>query len=289
MKYFYLIVGTLMLALSARSEELLTEVSFSSASEEGVLQVGEVTDGGTLRIAAEPGRPLRLLIELANPGITSPVYALKGMIRYEGVEGDGYLQLDNHFRDKGTFFTKSLAPNGPLRKLSGNSDWRRFVLPFYANSGDQSDGTVLTPEKLSLSLYLPGSGTVFIRDVELHQYAAGEDPMRVEGQWVGSMAGGIAGAIGGTVLGIWGALIGFLTSRGKARRFVLGSANVLIIIGIACLAAGLYAVANGQPYAIYYTLLLFGILLVFVVGGLRKVLPRRYEDVELKKMQAMDA
>ncbi len=38
-----------------------------------------------------------------------------------------------------------------------------------------------------------------------------------------------------------------------------------------------------------YPLLMLGAILVFVVGWLRLGLPRRYEAVELGKMQAMDA
>jgi uncharacterized membrane protein len=40
---------------------------------------------------------------------------------------------------------------------------------------------------------------------------------------------------------------------------------------------------------VYFPILLFGAILVVVVGALRRVLPQRYEFVELKKMQSMDA
>jgi hypothetical protein len=40
------------------------------------------------------------------------------------------------------------------------------------------------------------------------------------------------------VIGLWGALIGVLSSRAKARRFVLGSANALRVIGIASHVGG---------------------------------------------------
>ena len=146
-----------MLSCSLHSEELLRTASFSDAYENVALSAGELNDEDTLTIEAVPDEQFYPLIELSDPGISSPVYALKGMIRYENVEGDGFLQLDNHFGEKGTFFTKSLASAGPLGKISGSSDWRPFSLPFYANSGDQADGTSPIPEKLSLGLYLPGS------------------------------------------------------------------------------------------------------------------------------------
>lgn len=289
MKTLTLSVLLMIIPVLTQAEELLRTVSFSSASESGTLLSGEVIDNNTLTITAAPQQVFYSLIELADPGITSPVYALQGMIRYDGVQGDAYLQLDNYFAGQGTFFTKSLASTGPLQKLSGSSDWRQFVLPFFANQGDQGEGAGLTPEKLSLSLYLPGSGSVSIRDVGLYQYAKGENPLQAEGQWIGSRGVTLMGAIGGSLIGIWGALIGFLTSRAKARGFVLGSATALIVIGAASFVAGTIAFATGQPYGVYYPLLLIGVILVVVIGSLRKTLPHRYEAHELKKMQAMDA
>ena len=43
------------------------------------------------------------------------------------------------------------------------------MLPFYAYSGDQADSAAPLPEKLILSLVLPGAGTVSISDVGLYQ------------------------------------------------------------------------------------------------------------------------
>ena len=288
MKTFFVFISLLLLSCSLKAEELVRAVSFSDAFKRGALRSGEMIDQDTLTINAAPGKPFQLLIELSDPGITSPVYALKGMIRYENVQGDGFLQLDNHFGARGTFFTKSLASAGPLRKISGSSDWRTFSLPFYANSGDQASGTSPLPEKLSLGLYLPGSGMVSIRGVGLYQYASGEDPLQWTGQWINNRNATLLGAIGGCLIGLWGAVIGVVSSRGKARRFVLGSANALLLIGIASLGGGVVAIASAQPYAVYYPLLLIGIILVVVIGKLRGALSARYEQLELKRMQSMD-
>jgi hypothetical protein len=259
--------------MSLPAEELLGTVNFAE---------------DPLTVTAVPGEQQQLLLELPDPGISLPVYALKGMVRYDDVQGDGFLQLDSHFGDAGTFFTKGLAPAGPLRKLSGSSDWRPFVLPFYANSGDQADSDALLPEKLTLSLVLPGAGAVAIRDVGLYQYVSGEDPLQASGQWFDTRSAALLGAIGGTLIGLWGALIGVLTARGKARQFVVASTNALLVIGVASLIGGIAAVATGQPYAVYYPLLLIGIIVVIVFGRMRGNLSARYEQLELKKMQSMD-
>jgi len=273
MKTLLILLSSLLLSASLQAEELVSAVTFAE---------------DPLTISAVSGEQLQLLIELPDPGISSPVYALKGMVRYEDVQGDGYLQLDNNFGELGTFFTKGLASAGPMGKISGSSNWRPFVLPFYANTGNQADGASPLPEKLSLSLFLPGSGTVSVADVGLYQYANGEDPLQAAGQWFGSRSAALLGAIGGTLIGLWGALIGILSSRGKARRFVLASVNALLVIGMASLVGGVVALATAQPYAVYYPLLLIGIILVVVFGKMRGSLSARYEQLELKRMQSMD-
>ena len=273
MKYSLVLLSLLLQSCLLHAEELVRAVSLAEEP---------------LTITAAPGEQFQLLIELPDPGVTLPVYALKGMVRYDNVEGDGFLQLDNHFGELGTFFTKSLAAAGPLGKLSGSSDWRPFALPFYANSGDQAGDASPLPEKLSLSLYLPGSGTVSIGEVALYQYASGADPLQSAGQWLGNRNATLLGAIGGSLLGLWGALIGIVSSRGKARRFVLGSANALLVIGVASLVGGIVALATAQPYAVFYPLLLIGIIVVVVIGTLRGRLSARYEHLELKRMQSMD-
>ncbi|MDH4048514.1 MAG: hypothetical protein OEV63_10315 [Gammaproteobacteria bacterium] len=274
MKILSVALSLLLLSISLQAEERLGTVTFAEEP---------------LTATAVPGEQRQLLLELPDPGVTLPVYALKGMVRYDGVQGDGFLQLDSHFGDAGTFFTKTLAAAGPLGKLSGSSDWRPFVLPFYANSGDPADGTAPLPDKLTLSLVLPGAGTVSIRDVGLYQYASGEDPMQAAGQWFGDRSAGLLGGIGGALIGLWGALIGVLSSRGKARLFVVASVNVLVVIGVASLVGGVVAIATAQPYAVYFPLLLVGVILVAVFGKMRGKLSAQYEQLELKKMQSMDA
>jgi hypothetical protein len=289
MKTLFALLSLLLLSFTLRAEELVRTLSFPEVAASGALRAGEVTDGRALTVTAVAGKPFQPLIELVDPGISSAVYALRGMIRYENVEGDGYLQLDNYFAGQGAFFTKTLAVEGPLRKLSGSSEWRAFVLPFFANSGEQADGTSPVPEKLVLSLFLPAEGSVSIRDVALYQYVAGENPLRLPGQWLSGRAGTWVGAIGGTLLGLWGALVGVISNRGKARGFVLGSTMVLLMLGIVSLGAGAVALASAQPRAVYYPFLSLGILLIVLMAVFRKTLSRRYEQMELKRMQSMDA
>jgi H+/Cl- antiporter ClcA len=84
-------------------------------------------------------------------------------------------------------------------------------------------------------------------------------------------------------------LIGILAGRGKARGFVLGSTNALLVIALASIVTGVVAMTSGQPYAVYYPLLLIGVIIGIVIGFLRGRVSNRYEQLELKRMQSMDA
>jgi len=154
--------STLLLSPALQAEEQVKGMSFFTEP---------------LTIEAVPGKQRHLLVVLPQPGISSPIYALKGMLRYEDVEGDAYLQMNNDFGDSGVFFTKSMAPSGSLGKIFGSSDWRPFVLPFYANQGEHAGAGQAVPDELTLELHLPAAGTVAIRDVRLYQYASDEDPL----------------------------------------------------------------------------------------------------------------
>ena len=70
---------------------------------------------------------------------------------------------------------------------------------------------------------------------------------------------------------------------------MLGSATILLLVGIGSLVIGVAALASAQPYAVYYPFLLIGILLVALMAVLRRTFSMRYEQLELKRMQSMDA
>jgi hypothetical protein len=107
--------------------------------------------------------------------------------------------------------------------------------------------------------------------------------------WWSDRDAGWIGGIGGSTVGMLGALIGILCGCGIARRLVLTLMAVLIGLGVLSLLVGLIALALGQPYAVYYPLLLIGIILAAVCGGNYPTIRRRYEQNELRKMAALDA
>ena len=109
-----------------------------------------------------------------------------------------------------------------------------------------------------------------------------------DGWWTERDAGWIGG-VGGCIVGLLGALIGILGGFGKARRFVMLLTTAVVGLGMLCLVVGAAAFALGQPYAVYYPLVLFGIIATAVFGGNLPILRRRYQQIELRRMTAMDS
>ena len=135
------------------------------------------------------------------------------------------------------------------------------------------------PVALELKLSLPRSGTVYLRPVKL---------LGVVGSWWSPQQSGLIGGIGGSVIGCFGALIGLLASKGKARNFVLTSIKISIVVGILLMIAGLVALVFKQPYAVWYALLLPGVILTSVFSLNLSSLQRRYDELEIRRMTSVD-
>ena len=106
--------------------------------------------------------------------------------------------------------------------------------------------------------------------------------------WWSDRDAGWIGGIGGSVLGCLGGLIGTLAGAGKARRLVLALVRALLVLGVVCLVAAGVALVSKQPYGVWYPLTGVGGISTLVMGGLLPGLRRRYEEIELRKMAAMD-
>lgn len=278
----------MMCATAVYGEEQVASISFEDAHAAGMLKSGSVNEDNVLIFRAGENGIDAPIIALPKPAVTMQTYAVRGLIRYSDVIGNGYLQMDNDFGDRGTFFTKSLAPGGPLGAITGSSDWRPFVLPFFASPGDQSAPALPSPENLTLSLHLPGSGTVEMKNVALHQYAAGENPLPQAGLAGNGRTLGLVGGISGAVLGLWGAVIGTLSGLGRGRTFVMASISLFGILGAASVIAGVGGLITGQRSELTLALILVGVLMLAVLG-MRRSIRRRYEEHELRRMRSVDA
>jgi hypothetical protein len=239
------------------------------------------------------GRSINIL-KLEKPGITQSRYAIRGEVSYADVNGTGFLEMWNYFDDGGFYFTRTLGDSGPMGKLSGSSDWRPFVMPFNASKGQ-------VPNRLEVNVVLPKGGTVKVRDAKLVEYAtpattkaaAMSAPMTIDAQaaeaWWGPRTGGLFGGIVGSIVGICGAIIGLGAARGRGRRFVISLMITMATLGAFLFSAGLVALLIAQPYGVWYPLLLSGGLSAGLMAGLLPTIKRRYEQAEIRRMEALDA
>jgi hypothetical protein len=102
----------------------------------------------------------------------------------------------------------------------------------------------------------------------------------------GMMYGAIGGGVGGTLGGLLGAAAGYLAPRGKGRGFVLGAMGLFVALGVVQLVLGIIAVSTGQPYGIWYPMLLCGFIMSVVIGCLIPVVRSRYSQAERRRLDA---
>jgi hypothetical protein len=165
------------------------------------------------------------------------------------------------------------TPGGRSGNIYGTSNWRPCLFTINRNSFEG------LPTQLELKLVLPGSGTVYLRPIKL---------LEVTGSWWSPQQIGLIGGIGGSVIGCFGALLGLLASKGKTRNFVLTTMKIFIALGILLTIAGFVAVVSNQPYAVWYALLLPGVILTLVFSLNLPSIQRRYDELEIRRMTSVD-
>lgn len=277
-----------LLAQTVRADQVLRSFDWQALASAGPLASGTVVPapagggGPSLRVDhREMTRATFPLLTIEHPGITQSRFALRGRVKYDQVAAGSYLEMWTYLSGS-AFFSRTLAPDGPVGRLEGSSAWRAFLVPF-SNRPDAPP-----PDKLVFNLVLAGSGTVDIGPLELVEFAPGEDPLAGGTGWWSDRQSGLVGGIAGLALGILGVAIGWLGSTGRARALALGALRAIAWAGLAILTLGLLAVMRSQPYAVYYPLLLLGTISAALGFALRPVLKRRYEQLELRRMQALD-
>jgi hypothetical protein len=266
----------------------IAEYSWQALAAAGQLKTGTVVTLPDKSVALKIENPgpqplMATVLIIEQPKITGEFYTLSGDVRYDAVEGDGFLEMWNHFGEA-AYFSRTLGETGPMGKLRGTSDWRAFVLPFDAT------GAKTHPTKLVVNVHLPGKGVVYLRSpLKLAESARAPGAGAQPGAWWSDRTGNLAGAIVGSAIGCLGGLTGWLGARGKARAFVLGSAMIMIVFGVLATVVGLVAVTWRQPYAVWYPLLLAGVISVVVFPVFLRRCVQRYREIELRRMTSMDA
>ncbi len=135
------------------------------------------------------------------------------------------------------------------------------------------------PTQLEVHLFTYGCGSVYLRPIRL---------WGVTGSWWSPQQIGLIGGVGGSVVGFFGALLGLLASKGRARNFVLATMKIFIALGILLTIAGFVAVVSNQPYAVWFALLLPGVILTLVFSLTLPSIQRRYDELEIRRMTSVD-
>jgi hypothetical protein len=278
-------VLALLLAAAAASP-LETRTWSAEALPAGATLVagGAGEDKARLRVVnAGPG-PLRATLAVfRKPALSTPYWSVRGRVRTEGVAGQGFLEMWSTFPDGSSFFSRTLAPEGPMRSLEGTQRWRDFTLPFQSEPGRPA------PVMLTVNVYLPGAGTVELGPLELHQHDSPASLFSGAGGWFTGSQAGAAGGIAGSLLGVLGAVIGWLSTRGRGRAFVLGALGVVLACGVAALAAATVGALAGQPREVWLSLAVVGLVSALVPAAVLRGAVARYRDLELRRMRAIDA
>lgn len=271
------VVALLLFARTGEPEQTLQKIAWSTPLPDGA----RIEADGSLTVTSARDEGLTLTIaEVDEPGITKQRYAVKGRVRYKDVAGKGYVEMWSVFPD-GRYFTRTLADGGPMGALAGSSDGRPIILPFDSTSAPSP------PQGLIVNVVLPGRGEVTLSPMTLVELEAGDWPSSTSGAVYGMW--GVWGGLGGALLGIVAGLLGWLGGLGKARSLVLTGFRAIMILGAAALVAGLVALLKGQGYDVYYPLLLIGVLSLLVPLTVLPRLRKRYEELELRRMSALDA
>lgn len=105
-----------------------------------------------------------------------------------------YLEMWSVFPDGGRYFSRTLGAEGPTAAMVGESDWRRFELPFFL------EGATSTPSQLELNAVLPSGGRVWVGPLRL---MALEDAAS-SGAWWTDRTAVLVGGIGGAMVGVLG-------------------------------------------------------------------------------------
>jgi len=275
-------------------QQTLAEYDWGKLADAGQSLGGKpaTVDGRlALKLSNTNDTPLQVqLLKIIQPPISKKVYAITGEIRYEGVRGDGYLEMWNCYPPskpgemEGRYFSRTLGESGPMGRISGTSSWRALTLPF------DRTGTTATPARLEINVFLPAQGTVYVGPLKLVEYAGSlVDAVTSQANaWWSDRQAGLIGGIGGATIGCLASLLALMASRGLARSFVLGMLQALLGLGAVSFVAGIVALCVKQPYGVWMPLLLAGVLLLAIIPHRLRQIQRQYADLELRRMSSVD-
>ena len=98
----------------------------------------------------------------------------------------------------------------------------------------------------------------------------------------------LPGTLFGVLAGLWGGVSGSLAPRGRARKLVMVWGVVLLAACAAMLLLAVVLLVMGRPYWSWYPWLLHGGIGVLVLTPLIRTVRLRYQQAEMRRLEAMD-
>lgn len=160
-----LLVATLMLLAgcgdTGETPESMVLAEHPCDSMDGVitrtgLEVDSQMDGGSLKATAVEPTTFNLY-EVPDLEVEDARLIYRAKVRTQDVRGQAYLEMWVEVEGLGQFFSRGLD-----QVLSGTNEWSTLEIPFFVEQG-QTAGLV------KLNLVIEGSGTAWIKDIELIQ------------------------------------------------------------------------------------------------------------------------
>ena len=106
--------------------------------------------------------------------------------------------------------------------------------------------------------------------------------------WLNTTTCGLAGGIFGMIIGLHGALSGIFAPKGLYKSYVLGSLKFLLAGSAILLCAGITGYFVGQPYDVWYFLILSGLIGCISIFVALKCVTTTYRNIELRKIEAQN-
>jgi hypothetical protein len=166
--------------------------------------------------------------------------------------------------------------------------WRTVQLPILPDDQHafEREPATTTYPRIAVNVLMIGHGAVEVRNIQLVEFLGGR--LVRPGVWWSDRTAGLYGGIAGSLVGILGGAIGTLAGF-KRYRIALHLMTAMTIACAAALIVGLIALIADQPYAVYYPLLLLGLIGTILPLVLQRTLRKRLQHDELRKMQSLDA
>lgn len=111
--------------------------------------------------------------------------------------------------------------------------------------------------------------------------------------WFDEPTAGLVGGVIGSLVGLWGAAVGTLSSllipRCRGRGWLMGLLRGGLVAGGLLVAVGFAALMAGQPGYVGFVFGLSGVMLGGLAAAFLPVLGRRYRLAEEQRMDRQDA